>query len=446
MNIPAPFNQNQLEYLKRTFNSWFNVAEGGKRGSKNVLNTYAFCLNIETHPNKIHLIAGVTNSTARINVAVCDGFGIFNYFEGRYKEGKFQDRHCIYVQTKVGEKVILVAGGRKDGDEAFIKGFTLGSAYVTEANECHIKFLKEVFDRTISSNRRRIFHDLNPKDPNDKYYVEILNFYEQMQKEDASFGYNYGHFTIADNMSVSNSKLRAILKTYKKDTVWYRRDILGERAVAEGLCFRYFADEEEKYLIDEKELYKSDILTRDNLKEQFSHLIIGVDFGDNGSMYTWCATGFYNNWQNLIPLIDGGIDKSNDINTTKLCVEFLRFYELVLIKYGSVDYVFCDSASNTLINTLRAYLYDNGYDGSVIRGVVKNEIKDRPKLIDMLLCTGRMRICVNCTNVRKALKSLVWDKKKPDVPEDLNIDNINDYYDSYCYTFITHTAYIESNR
>lgn len=113
MNIPAPFNQKQLNYLANTFDCWLNVAEGGKRGSKNVLNTYAFCLNLETHPDKIHLIAGVTNSTARINIAVCDGFGIFNYFEGRYREGKFQDRQCIYVQTKAGEKVILVAGGRK---------------------------------------------------------------------------------------------------------------------------------------------------------------------------------------------------------------------------------------------------------------------------------------------------------------------------------------------
>ena len=61
-----------MNYLRRTLTSWLNVAEGGKRGSKNVLNTYAFCINLETHPDKIHLIAGVSNATARINIAECD--------------------------------------------------------------------------------------------------------------------------------------------------------------------------------------------------------------------------------------------------------------------------------------------------------------------------------------------------------------------------------------
>lgn len=28
-NKPAPLSQNQLDYLKRSMNSWLNVAEGG---------------------------------------------------------------------------------------------------------------------------------------------------------------------------------------------------------------------------------------------------------------------------------------------------------------------------------------------------------------------------------------------------------------------------------
>lgn len=29
MNFCAPFSQNQYEYMKRSYLSWFNVAEGG---------------------------------------------------------------------------------------------------------------------------------------------------------------------------------------------------------------------------------------------------------------------------------------------------------------------------------------------------------------------------------------------------------------------------------
>ncbi len=108
-----------------------------------------------------------------------------------------------------------------------IKGNTYGMAYVTEANECHPKFFKEVFDRTLSSTDRKIFHDLNPKEEEHWYYTDILKFHEEQQEKNPKYGYNYGHFTLVDNMSLSDEKIRTILNTYQKDSVWYKRDIRG---------------------------------------------------------------------------------------------------------------------------------------------------------------------------------------------------------------------------
>lgn len=48
--------------------------------------------------------------------------------------------------------------------------------------------------------------------------------------------------TIADNMSISDAQLRQILKTYDKTTVWYARDIKGERRAAEGLVYPMFSE------------------------------------------------------------------------------------------------------------------------------------------------------------------------------------------------------------
>lgn len=433
MNIPEPFNDKQLKYIAKTYDSWLNVLEGGKRAGKNVINTLAFCLNLETHKDKIHLIAGVSQSTARINILECDGYGVKNFFEGRYREGKFQEKNCIYIQTKTGEKVILVAGGAKSNDYTYIKGFSLGMAYITEVNECHETFIQEVMDRTLASKDRKIFHDLNPTSPYHFYYEKILAFHEEQQKLDNNYGYNYGHFTIADNMSISNSKLRAILRTYQKGTVWYRRDILGERAIAEGLVFPYFADNEEDYLIEEEEIKKI----------RFNHIVIGVDFGDSGSKYSFHATGFYKDWSNLIPLTERDIEKSNGIDTDRLCNEFIMFYREVIADWGYPEFIFCDSASNTLINTLKSACDREKLDSRPIMPVHKNEVADRPRTIDMLFRLERLKINKKCKNLRKALRSLVWDEKNQDRPLDENVDNINDYYDSFCYTFITHTDYIE---
>ena len=237
MNIPAPFSENQMRFFWDCFDHWFNVAEGGKRGGKNVLITMAYCTILENHPSKIHLSAGVSTATARLNILDCDGFGLKNYFEGRCREGVYQNRDCLYIKTATGEKVVLISGGGKAGDEKLIKGNTYGTAYITEANECSNTFIQEVFDRTLSSPNRKIFHDLNPKAEAHWYYKDVLNFHEEKLKANPKYGLNYGHFTIADNMSISDDQLRAVLATYDRKSVWYARDILGQRKMAEGLIY-----------------------------------------------------------------------------------------------------------------------------------------------------------------------------------------------------------------
>ena len=122
MNLPAPFTKNQIGFFNRSFHSWFNVAEGGKRGGKNVLSTIAFCVQVEDHPSKLFLVGGVSNATAKLNILDCDGYGLLNYFEGRCREGKFKDRDCVYVKAHSGDKIVLISGGGKEGDEKLIRG------------------------------------------------------------------------------------------------------------------------------------------------------------------------------------------------------------------------------------------------------------------------------------------------------------------------------------
>lgn len=352
MNKPAPFSRRQYDYFLRCYHNWFNVAEGGKRGGKNVLQTLAFCTMLETHRNKIHLVAGVSSATAKLNILDCDGYGLLNYFEGRCREGKYKDRDCVYIKTKTGEKIVLVSGGGKDGDEKLIKGNTYGMAYVTEANECHPKFLKEVFDRTLSSSDRKIFHDLNPKEEEHWYYTDILGFHEKNQEDDSGYGYNYGHFTIVDNMSLSDSQIRAALKTYQKDTVWYRRDIKGERAVAEGIIFGRFAGNPAPYLYEDSELLDlSGTGEKAKLKKRPFKFTIGIDFGGNGSMTTFVAAAYFNRYHDIRIMEESCIDKSTEIDADRICEEFIRFYKMIIEKYGiKPDWIFPDSAATTMIN------------------------------------------------------------------------------------------------
>ena len=442
MNKPAPLSKRQYEYLMRCFSSWFNVAEGGKRGGKNVLATLAFCTLLENHKNKIFLVAGVSVATAKLNILDCDGYGLLNYFEGRCREGKYKDRDCVYVQTKAGEKIVLVSGGGKDGDEKLIKGNTYGMAYITEANECHQKFLKEVFDRTISSSDRKIFHDLNPKEPEHWYYTEIIDFHEQQQADDGAYGYNYGHFTLVDNMSLSDEKIRTVLKTYKKGTVWYSRDILGLRTVAKGIIFRYFAENDEPYLFEDADIFDEN----GKLKVAFSKITMGIDFGGNGSKTTFYLMGYLNRYKDFRGLEEDGLPITEEIDAKAICDKFVEFYKMAITKYGRVDWVFPDSASTTMINSLRAAAREAGLPYRNIKGCRKNEIADRPKTIDLLFNSGRLKINKRCSQMRKAIASLRWDEDHPDIPEDKNIGNCNDWWDAFCYCLLDFIEYIDLDR
>lgn len=446
MNIPAPLTQNQADYFHRCFKSWFNVAEGGKRGGKNVLATLIFCTMLDNHKNKLFLVAGVSTATAKLNILDCDGYGLLNYFEGRCREGKYKDRDCVYIQTKRGEKIVLVSGGGKDGDEKLIKGNTYGMAYVTEANECHPKFLKEVFDRTLSSSDRKVFHDLNPKEPEHWYYTDILDFHEEQQKIDVNYGYNYGHFTLADNMSLSEEQIRAILRTYQKGTVWYERDIKGLRRVAEGIIFRYFADNDEPYLFDDDDIFETLKDGTKRLKVRFSKIVMGIDFGGNGSKTTFNLTGYLNGYREFKGLEEDELPVTQEVDAKDICDKFIEFYRMAIAKYGRVDWVFPDSASPTMINSLRRAAREAGLPCTNIKGCRKNDIKDRPRTIDILLLTGRMKINKRLTSTRKAISSLRWDEKHPDIPEDKNIGNVNDRWDSFCYTLLDFIEYIDLGR
>ena len=430
MNFPAPFTINQTEYAKRCLKSWFNVAEGGKRGGKNVLQTWIFCNLLETHKNRIHLIGGVSTATARLNILDCDGYGLLNYFEGRCRQGEYQKRDCVYVQTKTGEKIVLISGGGKDGDEKLIKGNTYGMAYITEANECHPKFIKEVFDRTLSSSDRKVFHDLNPKTPTNWYYVDILEYHEKMQKKYREYGYNYGHFTIADNMSITGEQLKEILLTYDKSTVWYKRDILGNRTAAEGLVFRYFANNSKPYILNECDLFDENGI----LKFRFTMITIGIDFGGNKSRTTFYATGFLNGFRKLIVLDEDKLPICEEVNTKQIQEKFLEFFRRVESKFGYICDCFGDNAASTLIYDLTQTVFENHLQTSM-NGCDKDTILNRIRLVDTLLRNGRLGIMNHCTGLIKALSELKWDDEKEDEIEDLNIGSINDYWDGFNYTF-----------
>ena len=435
------FSDKHKNYIKTALNYKQSVAEGAVRSGKTIDHCIIFSMYLETCEDKIHLASGSSLPNAKLNIGDCNGFGLEHIFRGRCRWGKYKSNEALFVQTKTGEKIVIFTGGGKSDSYKSILGNSYGGWIATEINEHYdcedsrTSFIKVAMARQIASVHPFTLWDLNPSNPNADIYKNYIDKFMGLD------WYRYEHFNIFDNATMSQERIEEIQNKYDKNSVWYKRDILGERMVAEGLVFPYFANDCKPYLFKYQHL-------KEKMKEQgkrFSHLIIGVDFGDNGSKYSWHLTGFTNDWDYMWALDEGDMEKSNSIDATKFCKAFVRFYKRCIECYGYVEWIFCDSASNTLINTLRAYFYAEGLDGSIIAPVKKNELTDRPITVDSLLVTGRLKIEEHCKNLINALSELVWDEKK-DIPKDENVNNINDDWDSFCYTFITHSGYIDLRR
>ena len=381
MNLPAPFSENQKAFFDRCFRSWLNVAEGGKRGGKNVLITLAFCAILDKHPSKIHLIAGVSTATARLNILDCGGYGMLNFFEGRCRTGQYQNRDCLYVNTPTGEKIVLVSGGGRAGDERHVKGNTYGTAYVTEANECHPNFIQEVFDRTISSSNRKVFHDLNPKAPGHWYY-DSLDFHERQQDVDPCYGYNYGHFTIADNRSISDEQLRRVLKTYDKNSVWYKRDILGRRCIADGLVYPMFTEEK----------------IEPDAERQYRKYMISMDYGTRNptAMILWglCNGVWY------------GIREYYYDSRKKLAQKTDQEYYDSLCRLAGdlpIDHIIIDPSALSFITLVEKNHRFKVWDAD-------NEVLDGIRHTAQCISDGTIRICESCENTIKEFGLYFWDE------------------------------------
>ena len=435
------FSDKHKNYIKTALNYKQSVAEGAVRSGKTIDHCIIFSMYLETCEDKIHLASGSSLPNAKLNIGDCNGFGLEHIFRGRCRWGKYKSNEALFVQTKTGEKIVIFTGGGKSDSYKSILGNSYGGWIATEINEHYdcedsrTSFIKVAMARQIASVHPFTLWDLNPSNPNADIYKNYIDKFMGLD------WYRYEHFNIFDNATMSQERIEEIQNKYDMNSVWYKRDILGERMVAEGLVFPYFANDCKPYLFKYQHL-------KEKMKEQgkrFSHLIIGVDFGDNGSKYSWHLTGFTNDWDYMWALDEGDMEKSNSIDATKFCKAFVRFYKRCVECYGYIEWIFPDSASNTLINTLRAYFYAEGLDGSIIAPVKKNELTDRPITVDSLLVTGRLKIEEHCKNLINALSELVWDEKK-DIPKDENVNNINDDWDSFCYTFITHSGYIDLRR
>ena len=210
-----------------------------------------------------------------------------------------------------------------------------------------------------------------------------------------------------------NSRQRLeIVSQYDPKSIWYTRDIEGQRSIAQGLIYvklaTAIAQGSDEYSISSDEAVK---LAKSG---KIIEINIGVDFGGNGSGHAFVASGITENFEKLI-VLSSEWHNADETDPDDLSRMFMRFVKRIKAKYGFITNVYCDSAEKVLIRGLKKALITANMGNIKIGDALKCKITDRIFTVTTLSASGRILFTEDCESVQEAISMAVWDAKTTDL-------------------------------
>lgn len=385
-----PFSEKQQEYLHKATHRW-NVKTGATRSGKTFLDYFVIPKRIMNCTGAgLIVILGNTQSTVERNI-LSPMRQLWGPLVGNVNKS-------TGTVKMFGHKV-YVLGADKSNQVHKIQGSGIEYCYgdeVTTWSEEVFAMLKSRLDKPNSC----FDGTCNPDNP--------LHWFKTFLDSPADIYQQ--HYEIDDNPYLTKAFVESLKKEYS-GTVYYDRYIKGLWTAAEGIIYRAFADNPDRYITEAGE-------------HQITRAQIGVDFGGGSSAHAFCCLGYTRNLNQLVVLAD--YREKEALTPDQLARVFSDFVISCKMRWPVVD-VFCDSAEQTLINGLRVVAARDRL-GVNILNARKKPINDRIRALCMLMAADRFKICREAVNTRGALANAVWDSKH--LTEDVRLDNGSTNIDS----------------
>lgn len=394
----------QIEYMDRAKSRW-NIKSGAVRSGKSFVDTAAVIpQRIIERKGKagLSVILGVSRGTVERNV--------------------LDPMRKIYGPKRIGQIVTSKNTAMLFGEEVYC----LGAEKVSQVAKIQGASFKYVYGDEVAKWNKEVFEMLksrldkpyscfdgacNPENPTHwlkKFIDSDADIY--LQK-----------YTIFDNPYLPPEFVKELCKEYE-GTIYYERLIEGKWKRAEGAIFRRFADSPEAFI-------------RPADRSRLSRIVIGVDFGGNGSGHAFVATGFYPDGR-IQPLMSRkhmNRDFPQGIDANILGDLFLQFVQDVVIVYGMPERVYWDNAETVLGTSIRNVCKIR-FPAIRVMPAAKKRIKDRIDFTVRLLGAGLFSMTEECETLREAMEDAVWNPKSA---EDERLDDGStdiDSLDAYEYT------------
>ena len=299
-------------------------------------------------------------------------------------------------------------GGQDESSYMLIQGITLAGVLLDEVALMPRSFVEQACAR-CSVPGSKLWFNCNPEGPQHWFYKEwILKCKEKNAL--------HVHFTMADNLALDPQIRRRYETLYSG--VFYRRYILGEWCVAEGLVYQF-----------DKDKHVTKIQDMENL-EKYGRWYISVDYGTLNpfSAGLWCVCDgravrlreFYHN----------GRESGRMLTDQEYCLHLEKLAGVL-----PVEQVIVDPSAASFIAALRRI-------GRFSVRKARNEVLPGIRLVASLLRCGGVQIGSSCTDAIREFGLYSWEEGAPqDRPRKEN-DHAMDDIRYFCATVLVRDRHI----
>ena len=315
-------------------------------------------------------------------------------------------------------RTVWLEGANDERSESKIRGMTLMGVYVDELTQIPQDFYLMALSR-LSEKGAVFLATTNPDHP--KHYVktEIIDN-DLLDKQVIKF-------LLDDNIFLDETYKENLKKEYTG--VYYSRFIDGNFVRAEGVVFRDFAENVDKYIIDRKDVPKD-----------LRNFSAGFDIGGNLSNYALVASAVDS--QNKVYVLKAKEILPQDLRPADVENAAKDFISSIEKEYGiRANNCYVDDAYYTIINGLNdwRYIFDNA---ACIKSSMP--LQDRPLMLSKLMAQGKFKLVKGeCEPLIEQLQNAVYDPKseKAVILDDgtINIDCVDGFFYSVadCYAYLT---------